>query len=716
MILDEFQRFRHLLDESTDSGELAARLFDYEDDHTRTRTLLLSATPYKMYTVSGEPGEDHYRDFLKTVDFLEGSNPAGEPLEEQLRRFRLRLPALAGDDFDRSIDDLRSLRVGIETRLRKVMTRTERRGGGGGSDPMLEIVPTPATLDPSDIESFLSARALANAVSAPAVMEYWKSAPYLLTFMDQYRLAQRVRTKVEAEPGGSAAGLIRAGIDLQIPRGRVRARRRLKPGNGRMRALFDLIETGALQRALWLPPSLPSHRLGRDFERARTASKLLVFSSWTMAPRAISVLSSYDAERRYIRSRKDAESFKSDRLAITATAHSLFALVAPSHTLAKAGDSLRNRARDAKELLRATARRLRPAVEDITARAPRTGTRQATLWYAVAPLLLDHAAGSGLDWVQGPPTTSGERSSAWPRLFERVWECVADPAALGPPPADLLDVLALMAVGSPANCALRSLSRITGRELIDKTLKRAAMAAGWSFRSLYRAPTSEGLLQSVYRPRVPGGNRPFWRRALAYGLEGGLTDVLDEYFFVLREGAGLDLGPDQLVEALAKTIHLPARGLATHHWAKSGGGVRHESVNMRQHIARRFGADEQFLDSSEHPDSIRAAFNSPFWPFVLSSTSIGQEGLDFHWYCHSIMHWNLPPNPVDLEQREGRQNPSLPRPRHKEKRRQRGWRGGAGLCRGRNVGRPAGQSMGRGISDGRREVRERWRLAAALGI
>ena len=31
---------------------------------------------------------------------------------------------------------------------------------------------------------------------------------------------------------------------------------------------------------------------------------------------------------------------------------------------------------------------------------------------------------------------------------------------------------------------------------------------------------------------------------------------------------------------------------------------------------------------------IRAAFNSPFWPFVLATTSIGQEGIDFHWWCH----------------------------------------------------------------------------------
>jgi hypothetical protein len=39
---------------------------------------------------------------------------------------------------------------------------------------------------------------------------------------------------------------------------------------------------------------------------------------------------------------------------------------------------------------------------------------------------------------------------------------------------------------------------------------------------------------------------------------------------------------------------------------------------------------------------------------VLVSTSVGQEGLDFHHYCHAITHWNLPSNPVDMEQREGR--------------------------------------------------------------
>ncbi|RLA78061.1 MAG: hypothetical protein DRG78_16000 [Epsilonproteobacteria bacterium] len=53
-------------------------------------------------------------------------------------------------------------------------------------------------------------------------------------------------------------------------------------------------------------------------------------------------------------------------------------------------------------------------------------------------------------------------------------------------------------------------------------------------------------------------------------------------------------------------------------------------------------------------DNVKDAFNSPFAPFILATTSIGQEGLDFHPYCHQIWHWEIPSNPVDLEQREGR--------------------------------------------------------------
>lgn len=35
---------------------------------------------------------------------------------------------------------------------------------------------------------------------------------------------------------------------------------------------------------------------------------------------------------------------------------------------------------------------------------------------------------------------------------------------------------------------------------------------------------------------------------------------------------------------------------------------------------------------------VRTAFNSPFWPFVLATTSASQEGIDFHRYCRCVVH------------------------------------------------------------------------------
>lgn len=76
---------------------------------------------------------------------------------------------------------------------------------------------------------------------------------------------------------------------------------------------------------------------------------------------------------------------------------------------------------------------------------------------------------------------------------------------------------------------------------------------------------------------------------------------------------------------------------------------------MRARFALRFGDDKTDDEKGvTRAGQVREAFNSPFWPFVLATTSVGQEGLDFHPYCHAIVHWDLPSNPVDLEQREDR--------------------------------------------------------------
>ena len=83
--------------------------------------------------------------------------------------------------------------------------------------------------------------------------------------------------------------------------------------------------------------------------------------------------------------------------------------------------------------------------------------------------------------------------------------------------------------------------------------------------------------------------------------------------------------------------------------------LRSHAVLAFNQAARRYrpGADEG-ADPAVRTEDVRIAFNSPFWPHVLATTSVGQEGLDFHTWCAAIVHWDLPSNPVDLEQREGR--------------------------------------------------------------
>ena len=343
VILDEFQRFRDLLNPKTTSGELAQRLFEYEDTHTKVRTLLLSATPYKMYTLSHESDDDHYRDFLQTVRFLEGPNGSVELLEESLREFRSELPLVAsvGESGSVATARLSHHRTKIQAELRRVLSRTERRGRAGGGDPMLHASEMKADLEVSDVEAYLGARDIAKTADAPGVTEYWKSAPYLLSFMDRYCLSDRVRSAVEREPKGDIARLIRDNPKLQLRRSRVEQRRSIPGGNGRMRALLRDLANSRLNRLLWLPPSLPEHQLGRDFERARNATKRLVFSSWAMVPRAVAVMASYDAERRYVRERSRAVRYQTRLLPVRRDAHSLFALMAPSRTLAEAGDPLR---------------------------------------------------------------------------------------------------------------------------------------------------------------------------------------------------------------------------------------------------------------------------------------------------------------------------------------------------------------------------------------
>ena len=336
--------------------------------------------------------------------------PSGsvEHLRDALQQFRLTVPQAAAGNGPGvgALNRLSEHRSNIQAALLRVMSRTERRGRAAGGDPMLEAIEMDVNLRTSDVEAFLSARELAATVDAPGVMEYWKSAPYLLSFMDRYQLADRVRTAVRNDPTGPAGQIIRRSSSLQLQHRAVEQRRTLAGGNGHMRAFLRDLADSHLHELLWLPPALPTHTLGRGFERARAATKRLTFSSWAMVPRAIAVMGSYDAERRYIPDARRADHYSVRPLRVTDDAFSVFALLAPSATLTDAGDPLRYPKGNASNLIHAIRERLRPAVGRLTQDAPTEGPPQR-IWYAVAPLLLDGQAPELMQWLSGPSSETG---------------------------------------------------------------------------------------------------------------------------------------------------------------------------------------------------------------------------------------------------------------------------------------------------------------------
>ena len=86
---------------------------------------------------------------------------------------------------------LRSAKLALQQRLQRVMSRTERLASTSERGGMLvDASSTGALLHSVDVRAFLGAQNVADAVEQGDVIEYWKSAPYLFNFMDNYALKQ----------------------------------------------------------------------------------------------------------------------------------------------------------------------------------------------------------------------------------------------------------------------------------------------------------------------------------------------------------------------------------------------------------------------------------------------------------------------------------------------------------------------------------------------
>lgn len=682
IILDEFQRFKHLLDGTDKASGLARELFDYDG----ARVLLLSATPYKMYTLSHEAeagSDDHYKDFVRTFKFLTADVNRSNEFVNLLQNYRRELFRLGSGQESQ----LLKLKLELETKLRGVMVRTEKLASSVNRAGMLKQVAAPnARLHASDLRAYLSLQEIAKVLGGAETLEYWKSSPYLLNFMEAYKIKDTFDESVQLNLSTRELSKIISRSESLLDWRAIRDYKHVDPANARMRALFaDMIQKDAW-RLLWIPPSLPYYRLGFPFSNPEVAglTKRLVFSSWRVAPRAIACLLSYEAERLAIRSldkrplntaearkrRKGLLRFNrtDDRLA----GMPVLGVLYPCKTLAVECDPLKFISANGgpetlSQVVKATSNRISELLTQIIPETDDQAVDES--WYWAAPILLDLKSDQKAtrQWLEldqlaerwsgaGNESEDGE-DSLWAEHVLEAQKLLTPSFTLGKPPANLADVLALMSLGGPGITALRSLARLSNGR-VSSDLRTSAASVAWSFRHLYNMPEAMAMIRSM-----PGQTKdqPYWQRILEYGANGCLQSTMDEYAHVLRESLGLLDSSDEstykkIAQAMtgALSLRISALGVDNIYVDASGKGIEVKKERLRGHFAVRFGDEKTGQKEVSRAEQVRESFNSPFWPFVLATTSVGQEGLDFHHYCHAVVHWNLPSNPVDLEQREGR--------------------------------------------------------------
>lgn len=672
VIMDEFQRFRSLIqeDNSSETSVLAHKFLMGND----VKVLLLSATPYKLYSTLEEiyetGSDDPYYEFLEVMKFLQPNKH--QEFKEIWSNYSLKLRELHQDKT--SIIDARDV---AENAMYQGVCRTERMAAIKNATLIDDTKAKQAiSINENDIVAFLEAEDLVKSIPGISTVpvEYVKSCPYLLSFSNQYKFRKNIDNHFRHNQQLTNQAKRKM---LWIDESGIEKYKELITPNARLEMLKEIAFENKSELLLWIPPSKPYYEPQGAFKEAHNFSKILVFSAWEMVPRMIASLISYEAERRSVgklvalnRDKKNtiysapnSRRFPVARLRFNIEndipqSMSLFCLLYPSQTLAEIynpigylneGHNLQEIEDELKSIIETKLSRLTVYQAN--------SNREDERWYYLAPMLLDNVdyvekwLAYGKELISASLDEDEQKSQ---KGFEvhlaKLCEYSRNPdaAQLGLFPEDLAQVLCRMALASPAVCAYRAY----GQNANYASQFAKAMI------NLFNRNEATAIIELCF---VKTSEDSHWMNVLHYCRDGNLQAMLDEFIHMLTESNGIVDNENRY-----KATHtLMLNTMKTHSASYSVDTYRtfknsilkgkEKGISLRSHFAVGFykgeGESSKIVNRKE---SIRNSFNSPFRPFVLATTSIGQEGLDFHYYCRKIMHWNLPSNPIDLEQREGR--------------------------------------------------------------
>lgn len=684
VIMDEFQRFKDLL--STDSNSETHMLTDKFFHAENVRMLLLSATPYKLYSTPEEidaaRSDEHYEEFYRVMNFLNENSEFREYFHTVWNSYSVRLKELTLGDTT-----ILAAKKAAEDAMYQSVCRTERITEKANADIIddrkaRELKECVEVSEP-DIRAYLETQKLIDSIglNEHVPVDYIKSTPYLMSFMKDYKLKQHVENYFRKNPGEvdkinrDIFWLKRRRLDQYTP---------IPYNNARLDYVMKRVLQPGAEKLLWMPPSRPYYEMQGVFRGMDGLSKTLIFSSWEMVPRMLACMISYEAENRTVgklakeRDDRSAHYFNTGekrypsarmnfRLRLGEPASmTLFCLLYPSKFLAGCYDPVRcvNEHMGIQDVQRSVRQQINEKLKAYP--DPDGGTPDAA-WYYIAPLLLDGAE-YAWNWIDSGDKLAAYNEddekgksqknfmahvSALKELFTQTHK--ERFANLGKRPADLVDVLVDMAIASPAVCVYRTYRHYLseGEELPSWLPSQLARI----FLNRMNRAEATAVVELACGRRSDDAH---WQNLLTYCRHGNLQAVFDEYAHLITCGIDRDKSlifqmHNQMMEAMR--IRTTPYSVDTYQcFEKRINGARETQPNIRTHYAVAFTKGEGKDSDADRKKVVRNAFNSPFWPFVLATTSIGQEGLDFHNYCRRIVHWNLPSNPIDLEQREGRIN------------------------------------------------------------
>lgn len=697
-ILDEFQRYRDLIktDQESPAIRLAKKVFEIEG----AKILMLSATPFKPYTSSLDlsSGEDHYAEFKLVLKFLmdDKDEQFWKNYEEDRKAFFhfLRRPKEAASQLSEAV----KIKKRIEETYLDAMVRTERVIVSDNHNTLLSNrLNSPFKIDTEDIKDFIQTDRIARGLSKVLPhgnvynpIEYAKSAPFPLSFMDRYKLKELLHKNKRLK---HIQKILRANPDCWVDFKKVHKYKPLtKNGlpNGKLRFLLeDTLYSGGW-KLLWVTPTIPYHELNGAYAGMDEFSKTLVFSSWVLVPRMIATLASYEAERltignkmslskqegggknqrNYFQKGKNKRRprpqlvFTREGKSQAASNMTNFCILYPSPTLAELYHPRQNLIdqRSISEIRREICKKIKKLFQECSLKRFENESGEPSKWYWAAPLLLDkfrddartviekwiylqELPGDSITDPEAREDTREEKTSEYNHFYE-LYEAFKEPEkiGLGKMPDDLEDVMVDMVLGSPAVCAFRALQEFFN--LPEEIIKGASIIAK-GFMTLFNKP------ESIATVRLFTSYNRYWRKVLDYGVSGNIQAMIDEFIFLLFECENFRQSAQELAQHFAAVMNIRTSNIRVD--SLKSFLYTNENPTMRCHFSLDFGNQKiETASGKNRIINLREAFNSPFKPFILASTSIGQEGLDFHYYCRKVMHWNLPSNAIDIEQREGR--------------------------------------------------------------